>query len=71
MDEGLYPLEERLGYDKEKYGTFLVDVGGGLGHDLEELKLKHPGLRGRLVLQDKPEVIAQIGKVSNSIGFTA
>ena len=71
MDEGFYPMEERLGRDAEKYGTFLVDIGGGLGHDLEELKLKHRGVRGRLVLQDKPEVISQISKGSDSIDFTA
>ena len=71
MDEGFYPMEERLGRDIEKHGTFLVDVGGGLGHDLEELKIKRPGICGRLVLQDKPEVIAQISKISDSIEITA
>lgn len=48
-----------------------MDVGGGLGHDLEEMKLKHPSVRGRLVLQDKPEVIAQFSKISDSIDLTA
>ena len=74
MDEGFYPLEGRLGLDAEdgdKDVVLLVDVGGGLGHDLEELKLKHPGLQGRLVLQDQPEVIAQISKASNGIELTA
>ena len=71
MDKGFYPMEERLGHDMDKNGTFLVDIGGGLGHDLEELRLKHPGVRGRLVLQDKPEVIAQISKVSDSVDLTA
>lgn len=68
MDEGFYPLKERLGADTpndEENPVFLVDVGGGLGHDLEELKVKH-----RLVLQDQPEVIAQIGKASDGIELT-
>lgn len=73
MDEGFYPLKERLGADTQnddKNPVLLVDVGGGLGHDLEELKVKHPGIRGRLVLQDQPEIIAQIGKASDGIGLT-
>lgn len=73
MDEGFYPLKERLGYDTQSHDkteVFLVDVGGGLGHDIEELKVKHPGIRGRLVLQDQPEVIAQISKASDGIELT-
>lgn len=73
MDEGFYPVKERLGHDTQKddkNAVFLVDVGGGLGHDLEELKLKYPGIRGRLVLQDQPEVIAQINKTSDGIELT-
>ena len=74
MDEGFYPVEERLALDtgnNDENAVFLVDVGGGLGHDLEELKLKHPDIRGRLVLQDRPEVIAQISKASDGIEITA
>ena len=73
MDEDFYPVEERLGYDTQtddNNAVFLVDVGGGLGHDLEELKFKHPRIRGRLVLQDQPEVIAQISKASHGIELT-
>lgn len=73
MDEGFYPVKERLNHDMQnddENAVFLVDVGGGLGHDLEELRVKHPGIRGRLVLQDQPEVIAQINKASNSIELT-
>ena len=73
MDEGCYPLKERLQQDSQsddKDLVFLVDVGGGLGHDLKELKAKHPGIRGRLVLQDQPEVIAQIVMASDGIELT-
>ncbi|KAL8725286.1 MAG: hypothetical protein Q9181_006468 [Wetmoreana brouardii] len=62
VDPGFYPAAERLG-NGMKEGTeevSLVDVGGGLGHDLELLKQKHPLVPGRLILQDKSEVISQI-----------
>ncbi|KAL8703633.1 MAG: hypothetical protein Q9201_003203 [Fulgogasparrea decipioides] len=62
LDPGFYPVAERLG-NGIKEGTeevLLVDVGGGLGHDLELLKQKHLHVPGRLILQDKAEVISQI-----------
>lgn len=62
IDPGFYPVEERLG-NGMKQGTeevLLVDVGGGLGHDLELLKQQHAHVPGRLILQDKAEVINQI-----------
>ena len=74
MDPGFYPVKERLenGFKKDQQDSvFLVDVGGGLGHDLEELKAKHADLPGSLVLQDQAAVIAQIGKASPGIELTA
>lgn len=64
MDEDFYPVSERLAGNStpDKDTVLLVDVGGGLGHDLAELKAKHsdinPNVRGRLVLQDKADVIS-------------
>ena len=62
VDPGFYPVEERLGNGMKQGAdeVLLVDVGGGLGHDLELLKQKHAGVPGRLVLQDKEEVLSQI-----------
>ncbi|KAI1440479.1 putative O-methyltransferase [Annulohypoxylon stygium] len=62
VDPGFYPISERLtkGFDAVNDGVFLVDVGGGLGHDLRELKEKHPSLPGSLILQDRPEVISTV-----------
>ncbi|KAI0098553.1 putative O-methyltransferase [Nemania sp. FL0031] len=59
LDPGFYPVAERLigGFNLEYSDTFLVDVGGGKGHDLHELKEKYPHLPGKLVLQDRPQVI--------------
>ena len=66
MDDDFYPVRERLvgSFVHDKDAVLLVDVGGGLGHDLAEFKTKHvdinPGVRARLILQDKPDVIGQI-----------
>ena len=38
----------------------LVDVGGGYGHEIQEIKKKYPDLPGRMILQDLPETINQI-----------
>ncbi|KFH48407.1 Demethylsterigmatocystin 6-O-methyltransferase-like protein [Hapsidospora chrysogenum ATCC 11550] len=35
-----------------------VDVGGGNGQQCEALKAKHPGLPGRVILQDRPEALS-------------
>lgn len=61
LDPGFYPVEERLGEGvrEGEDEVLLVDVGGGLGHDLEMLRQKHQRLKGRLVLQDKEEVVGQ------------
>lgn len=37
--------------------VFMVDVGGGLGHDLSGFAKRYPDKKIRLVLQDQPEVI--------------
>ncbi|KAI0888386.1 putative O-methyltransferase [Annulohypoxylon maeteangense] len=66
VDPGFYPISERLvdGFDAGSSGdgVILVDVGGGLGHDLRELKEKHPSLPGKLILQDRPEVISTVSE---------
>lgn len=61
--EAFYPLRERLvaGFDPDGAGdVFLVDVGGGRGHDLDQLLAVHRDLPGRVVLQDQASVIATI-----------
>lgn len=54
----LYPAE-RLLPAKPGSGqpTTVVDVGGGLGHDLEKFRAAFPGKTGRLVVQDQPMAI--------------
>ena len=53
-----YPIEERLLQGEQK-GPFLVDVGGGLGHETIRLSAKYSKLPGSLILQDQPSVIAK------------
>lgn len=61
MDPHFYPVEENLvrGAKTEDDEIFLVDVGGGKGHDLQELYRKHPKLPGKLVLQEVKGVIEE------------
>ncbi|KAI0176482.1 putative O-methyltransferase [Hypoxylon sp. FL1284] len=59
VDPGFYPVSERLAHGFDD-GVLLVDVGGGRGHDLQELKAKHPSLPGRLILQDQSDVVATV-----------
>jgi hypothetical protein len=40
--------------------VMLVDIGGGSGHDLLEFHAKHPSVKGRLILQDLPEVVESV-----------
>ena len=59
MDPGFYPVADRLsGVPKDE--VLLVDVGGGMGHDLRAFKARYPQMPGSLVLQDQKDVIEQM-----------
>ena len=62
VDPGFYPVRERLveGARPGASEVFLVDVGGGLGHDLELLTKSYPDLPGKLILQDQRGSIDQV-----------
>ncbi|KAJ5157192.1 uncharacterized protein N7482_008292 [Penicillium canariense] len=51
------PVTARLRVSHET-DPLLVDIGGGQGEDLKRLRHQFPDLRGRLILQDLPTVIA-------------
>ncbi|PCD33485.1 hypothetical protein AU210_009710 [Fusarium oxysporum f. sp. radicis-cucumerinum] len=53
----IYPYKERLGEDTNANAPWLVDIGGGLGHEL--LGLASEKVPGRLVLQDLPAVTGE------------
>lgn len=60
-----YPCEERLiAGSPESEGPLVVDVGGGLGHDISAFHRKFPNAPGRLVLQDTSTTMAQIQTLS-------
>ncbi|KAI9839332.1 MAG: hypothetical protein M1837_002217 [Sclerophora amabilis] len=69
MDPGFYPVADIFGsgLKQDKDATLIVDVGGGLGHDLELFQQKYPCLPGRLIVQDIPDTIAQIKNIPGGI----
>ena len=70
--ENFYPVVENLGAElkDDNDAVLLVDVGGGMGHDLEDFKARFPNLKGRLIVQERPEVISQIVGLSPGIELT-
>ena len=72
VEPDFYPVEERLGRgfkSDEGEAVLIIDVGGGMGHDLEVFKAKHPGLasKGRLILQEREEAVSQTQGLSSGI----
>ncbi|EEA26212.1 hypothetical protein TMatcc_005531 [Talaromyces marneffei ATCC 18224] len=55
---GMYPFGEEL-VDLPDLGNraLIVDIGGGRGQSLLQIKDKWPELRGRMILQDRPVVL--------------
>ncbi len=66
MDAEFYPFKERLisGCRDGEGEVLLIDVGGGLGHDLEEFRAKSSSSIGgrRLILQELLERTVQGAK---------
>lgn len=60
-----YPCPERLfeGFDKSFNDVFIVDVGGGRGHDMMRLLKQEPQLPGRIILQDQAPVLDSAGEL--------
>lgn len=53
---GAYPVQEKL-IDGFKGGVFIVDVGGGVGHDLETMCEKFAVEDAEYILQDVQKVL--------------
>lgn len=68
FQENYYPLKSRLIEGAKAEGEhFLVDIGAGSGHDLQQLHDAFGGdLPGKLVLQDRPEIVG-LAKVTPEI----
>ena len=58
----IYPLQDRLapGLEKDERAVLMVDIGGGVGHDLRDFGNRRGSMPGRLVLQDLPAVISEV-----------
>ncbi|GAT29890.1 O-methyltransferase [Aspergillus luchuensis] len=65
----IYPVKERLinGADPSPDASFLVDIGGNVGHDLERFRAAFPDAPGKLILQDLPMMIGQVKNLDSSI----
>lgn len=61
-----YPIADRLasGLKQDSDAVLMIDIGGGRGHELQEFKARHGALPGRMIVQDLPQVIADIDRES-------
>ena len=58
-----FPADRQLAdgfHQSDEDAVMFVDVGGGKGHETLELRRKFPNLPGRMIVQDRPEVIREI-----------
>ncbi|PWY74271.1 S-adenosyl-L-methionine-dependent methyltransferase [Aspergillus heteromorphus CBS 117.55] len=58
---GLYPFAQALGPLAHPDTPTIIDVGGGRGHILKQLRTSLPDLPGRFILQDRASVLADNG----------
>ncbi|KAL9015591.1 MAG: hypothetical protein Q9185_007021 [Variospora sp. 1 TL-2023] len=55
-----FPFPERVGdgfQGDDSQAVMLVDIGGGIGHEIQAIKQYYPSLPGRFILQDTPETL--------------
>ena len=64
-----FPVKEQIlsGFSGKKEDVLLVDVAGGRGHDVTAFKKKFPDVPGHVVLEDLPQVIADIDSLDQTI----
>ncbi len=55
----VYPFEKELCRDMEPETPLFVDIGGGIGHQCLELKMRLPHVPSRVILQDQGKVLEQ------------
>ncbi|KAE8377968.1 S-adenosyl-L-methionine-dependent methyltransferase [Aspergillus bertholletiae] len=64
-----YPFTEELSPLADESTVTIIDVGGGRGHMLRQIKESCPQLKGRFILQDKATVIAENGSQNQEHGI--
>jgi demethylsterigmatocystin 6-O-methyltransferase len=52
-------FEKRFAQNADSETILFVDVGGSTGPQSQELRERFPDLKGRVLLQDRPEVVEQ------------
>lgn len=58
---GIFPFETELGKIVTEDDTvLLVDIGGGKGQATRQIKQMCPNIKGRMILQDRPQVTSTI-----------
>lgn len=64
-----WPVEALVLHDAvdDDDSVILVDIAGGVGHDIQALKRKFPKQRGRYILEDLPVVIDSIKQLDEGI----
>ena len=57
-----FPVKSQLidGFHTAKEAVMFVDVGGGRGQEILELRQKVPDLPGRTILQETPELVGSL-----------
>ncbi|KAL1991018.1 hypothetical protein VTN49DRAFT_5522 [Thermomyces lanuginosus] len=61
---GMYPFGEELANASDlENRALIVDIGGGRGHSLIQIRERWPDLKGRMILQDRPVVLDSIGEL--------
>ncbi|KAJ5088502.1 O-methyltransferase [Penicillium angulare] len=68
-----FPVAEKLQVSpaESESRALLVDIGGGIGHDISTFKNAFPDLPGRLIVQDLPQAIKDIPPNSLPAGIEA
>ncbi|KAI1458153.1 S-adenosyl-L-methionine-dependent methyltransferase [Annulohypoxylon moriforme] len=56
----VFDIKAEIAQDSTDSTILFVDVAGASGHQCIALKQRHPELSGRIILQDRPEVIQQV-----------
>lgn len=65
-----FPVAEKLVVESAT-DPLIVDIGGGVGHDLIRFKEANPEIQGKLIVQDIPIVVACIAPGSLPHGIDA
>ncbi|KAF7872436.1 hypothetical protein EAF04_003357 [Stromatinia cepivora] len=65
-----FPVAEKL-VAESPIDPLIVDIGGGIGHDLIRFKEANPEIQGRLIVQDIPVVISSMAPGSLPEGIEA